>query len=118
MAVSEASSTDSSQKVNDAAERRREQNKMAQRRFRQRAKEARDEMERDKQNQERAGASYSAPESSELDQPSNLEGLPWGGISMQHVIQTGVEREKLSQAGSQDTAAPMAGTPQAGSSSQ
>ncbi|KAF2094046.1 hypothetical protein NA57DRAFT_60695 [Rhizodiscina lignyota] len=88
--------------ITDPAERRRVQNRLAQRKFRQKNKEQKEERERDLQNQERAASSYSTPEPSEIDAGTELSGLPWGGPSLQHVISAGKERERAStsQAGS------------------
>lgn len=91
-------------------ERRRIQNRLAQRKFRkspcplisggvntqrasidsvqpgEKAKDHKEKSERDARNQEFAGSTYSIPAANELlDDNGECSGLPWGSISMQHV---------------------------------
>ncbi|KAI1434628.1 hypothetical protein GGR50DRAFT_694991 [Xylaria sp. CBS 124048] len=80
--------------VTEPEERRRIQNRIAQRKFREKQKEHKERSERDDRNQENAGSSYRVPEADELG-PDNeeLSGLPWGGVSMRHVVARGHESE-------------------------
>ncbi|EOA80907.1 uncharacterized protein SETTUDRAFT_100801 [Exserohilum turcica Et28A] len=83
--------------VSDPSERRKIQNKLAQRRFRDRIKEQREEAERELENIRRAGGSYAPPEPESIDTSQTLSGLPWGGISMRHVIEQGKNRQQSLQ---------------------
>lgn len=80
--------------VTEPEERRRIQNRIAQRKFREKQKEHKERVERDDRNQENAGSSYRVPDARELG-PDNdeLSGLPWGGVSMRHVVARGHESE-------------------------
>ncbi|KAI1312834.1 hypothetical protein F5Y03DRAFT_339365 [Xylaria venustula] len=80
--------------VTEPEERRRIQNRIAQRKFREKQKEHKERTERDDRNQENAGGSYRVPTAGELG-PGNeeLSGLPWGGIDMTHVYARGHESE-------------------------
>jgi hypothetical protein len=66
------------------------------------AKEKRETEERDAENQQRAGLAYITPRSGDIVADSNLSGLPWGGVSMRHIIERGQTREAESQQGSQE----------------
>ncbi|KAF2752780.1 hypothetical protein EJ05DRAFT_419773, partial [Pseudovirgaria hyperparasitica] len=83
--------------VRDPQERRKIQNKLAQRRFREKQKVQREESEKSLRNQRWAGSAYTSPESQELQSSTNLSGLPWGGISMQCIVESGRAREQQSQ---------------------
>ncbi|KAF1943651.1 hypothetical protein EJ02DRAFT_443170 [Clathrospora elynae] len=87
--------------VNDPGERRKIQNKLAQRRFRDKIKEQKEETGREVENQRRAGRSYASPEPEALDTSQTLSGLPWGGISMKHIVETG--KRKGSQQSPRDS---------------
>jgi hypothetical protein len=65
-------------------------------------KEQKEDTEREVENQRRAGSSYTSPELEKIDHGHNLSGLPWGGISMKHIMQAGKHREQNSQHSSQD----------------
>lgn len=57
------------------------------------AKEQKEKSERDSRNQELAGSSYAVPSSNELAGASDeCEGLPWGSISMRHVLSRGQQQ--------------------------
>ncbi|KAI1824667.1 hypothetical protein F4861DRAFT_249187 [Xylaria intraflava] len=85
--------------VTEPEERRRIQNRIAQRKFREKQKEYKERAERDDRNQENAGSSYHVPNADELGpDDEELSGLPWGGVSMRHVVARGHESE--SQRGS------------------
>ncbi|KAF2831944.1 hypothetical protein CC86DRAFT_83543 [Ophiobolus disseminans] len=88
--------------VKDPNERRKIQNKLAQRRFRDKVKEQKEETDREVENQRRAGSAYASPEPDEIDTGQNLSGLPWGGISMKHVVATGKTKEQSSQQSSRE----------------
>ncbi|KAJ8120886.1 hypothetical protein ONZ43_g2523 [Nemania bipapillata] len=80
--------------VTEPEERRRIQNRIAQRKFREKQKEHKERVERDDRNQENAGSSYRVPEPGELGPDDDeLSGLPWGGVSMRHVVARGHESE-------------------------
>lgn len=68
----------------------------------------REESERAAENQRRAGAAYTTPEPDELDDERE-EGLPWGGISMRHVFETGRSKEQSSRESSMQAAVSKAG---------
>ncbi|KAI0167286.1 hypothetical protein BJ166DRAFT_495595 [Pestalotiopsis sp. NC0098] len=79
--------------VTEPEERRRIQNRLAQRKFREKAKEQKEKSERDSRNQELAGSSYAVPSSNELAGASDeCDGLPWGSISMRHVLSRGQQQ--------------------------
>ncbi|ETS80354.1 hypothetical protein PFICI_07883 [Pestalotiopsis fici W106-1] len=76
--------------VTEPEERRRIQNRLAQRKFREKAKEQKEKSERDSRNQELAGSSYAVPSSDELaEEGEECDGLPWGSFSMRHVLSRG-----------------------------
>lgn len=102
--------------VKDPNERRKIQNKLAQRRFRDKVREQKEETERDLENQRRAGSSYTSPEAAEMDQGQNLSGLPWGGISMRHIVETGKNKEQSSQQSSRENSVYAAASRTGGSS--
>ncbi|KAI0977362.1 hypothetical protein F4678DRAFT_11287 [Xylaria arbuscula] len=80
--------------VTEPEERRRIQNRIAQRKFREKQKEHKERTERDDRNQENAGGSYRVPSAGELGPgDEELSGLPWGGINMMHVVARGHESE-------------------------
>ncbi|KAH4990660.1 hypothetical protein HBI71_115930 [Parastagonospora nodorum] len=82
--------------VKDPSERRKIQNKLAQRRFRDKAKEQREESDREAENQRRASSAYASPEPEDIENSHTLSGLPWGGISMRHVVEKGKNKEQSS----------------------
>ncbi|RII10275.1 hypothetical protein CUC08_Gglean006265 [Alternaria sp. MG1] len=89
--------------VKDPSERRKIQNKLAQRRFRDKIKEQKEETERNAENQRRAGSSYASPEPENIDTSQSLSGLPWGGISMKHIVEKGKSKEQSSQRNSRES---------------
>lgn len=112
--------------VTDANERRKIQNRIAQRKFRKskmkmrgkedrtnsslgdKARQLREENERAAENQRRAGGAYTTPEPEDIDD-DHEEGLPWGGISLRHVFETGRSKEQSSRETSINTAVSRAG---------
>lgn len=88
--------------IQDPSERRKIQNKLAQRRFRDKVKEQKEETEREVENQRQAGSSYASPEPGDIAQGQDLSGLPWGGISMRHIVEAGKNREQNSQRSSRE----------------
>lgn len=72
----------------------------------------REENERAAENQRRAGAAYTTPEPEDLEDAehnNSEEGLPWGGISMRHVFETGRSKEQSSRESSMHAAVSRAG---------
>ncbi|KAK5993196.1 hypothetical protein PT974_06624 [Cladobotryum mycophilum] len=86
--------------VTDPEERRRIQNRIAQRKFREKAREQKERAEREAQNQEYAGNSYRIPLATELETTeTELSGLPWGGVNLCHFIARGHEAESRRSSG-------------------
>ncbi|KAJ8115942.1 hypothetical protein OPT61_g2525 [Boeremia exigua] len=88
--------------VTDPVERRKIQNKLAQQRFRAKAREQREDTEREAENRLRAANSYRSPDISQLEERHTLSGLPWGGVSFKHIIAVGQDKERSSQQSSQE----------------
>lgn len=102
--------------VDDPNERRKIQNKLAQRRFRDKVREQKEDAEREADNQRRAGSSYASPEPGEIEQNHDLSGLPWGGISMKHIVEAGKTKEQNSQRSSRESSVYAAASRTGGSS--
>ncbi|KAF2842987.1 hypothetical protein M501DRAFT_924581 [Patellaria atrata CBS 101060] len=102
--------------VTDPNERRKIQNKLAQRKFRAKAKEQKEEAVREVENQQRAGSAYASPNPSELESRGELSGLPWGGVSMRHIVETGKSKTENSQQSSRETSVYAAASRSGGSS--
>ncbi|KAK3685926.1 hypothetical protein B0T22DRAFT_538160 [Podospora appendiculata] len=77
--------------VTEPEERRRIQNRIAQRKFREKAREQKDRAQREAQNQRHAGSSYHIPFAHDIpaDGDGDLSGLPWGSFNMRHVVAKG-----------------------------
>ncbi|OBT88382.1 hypothetical protein VE02_02304 [Pseudogymnoascus sp. 03VT05] len=88
--------------VNEPDERRRIQNRLAQRKFREKAKDQKESRDRDAENQLHAGYSYTSPDPDDLGLESELSGLPWGGPSMRHIVERGKATQGGSRQGSRD----------------
>ncbi|OSS54173.1 hypothetical protein B5807_01491 [Epicoccum nigrum] len=88
--------------VTNPAERRKIQNKLAQQRFRAKAREQREEAQREATNRRLAAKAYMPPDAAELEDHHTLSGLPWGGLSLRHVIISGQDKERNSQYSSQE----------------
>lgn len=81
-------------------------------------KEQKEDAEREVENQRRAGSSYTSPTPGSIDQSRDLSGLPWGGISMRHIVETGRSREEKSQRSSRESSVYAAASSQTGGSSR
>lgn len=86
--------------ITDPEERRRVQNRIAQRKFRDKAKEAKERQDREAENRAHASASYQTPEPRDMGTDDELSGLPWGSLSLKHVVSKGRAREEESRRGS------------------
>ncbi|KAK1061821.1 hypothetical protein LTR12_006378 [Friedmanniomyces endolithicus] len=82
--------------VTDPNERRKIQNRIAQRKFRDKMRLQKEVSERDAENARKASGAYRTPEPEDLDR-QEPSGLPWGGISLRHVIATGKAKEQSSR---------------------
>lgn len=80
------------------------------------AREQKEEAEREAENQRRAGGSYTSPDPRHIDQSRDLSGLPWGGVSMRHIVETGKTQEEKSQRSSRDSSVYAAASRTGGSS--
>ncbi|KAG5941882.1 hypothetical protein E4U53_007325 [Claviceps sorghi] len=87
--------------VTDPEERRRIQNRLAQRKFREKARENREKAERDLRNQEHAGNSYRTPSATDLGSDTELSGLPWGSVSWGLAITRGNENQSRRSSGNE-----------------
>ncbi|KAH6606347.1 basic leucine zipper transcription factor domain-containing [Trichoderma cornu-damae] len=85
--------------VTDPEERRRIQNRIAQRKFRGKVKEQKERAEREAKDKEHAGNSYRIPEADEIDAEPELSGLPWGSVSLSHIVARGHEAESRKSSG-------------------
>ncbi|ROW09193.1 hypothetical protein VPNG_05663 [Cytospora leucostoma] len=86
--------------ITEPDERRRIQNRIAQRKFREKAREQKERQEREARNQELAGSSYQVPVADDFtsmgaggDDGDQLSGVPWGGLNIQHMVAMGHESE-------------------------
>ncbi|ATY66813.1 hypothetical protein A9K55_000930 [Cordyceps militaris] len=85
--------------VTDPEERRRIQNRIAQRKFREKAREGKEKAERDSRNLEHAGNSYRIPSGLDIAGDDTLNGLPWGSVNLGHVVSRGHEAESKRSSG-------------------
>ncbi|KAI8633084.1 hypothetical protein F5Y19DRAFT_287495 [Xylariaceae sp. FL1651] len=80
--------------ISEPEERRRIQNRIAQRKFREKQKEHKERVERDDRNQQNAGSIYQVPDAGSLGpEDEQLSGLPWGSINMNFIVARGHESE-------------------------
>ena len=79
-------------------------------------REQKEETEREVENQRRAGSSYASPDPRDIAQSNELSGLPWGGISMQHIVEAGKTKEQNSQRSSRENSVYAAASRSGGSS--
>ncbi|KZF26898.1 hypothetical protein L228DRAFT_265249 [Xylona heveae TC161] len=91
--------------ITDPSERRRVQNRVNQKRFRDKQKKKKEDEVRARDNQERAGAAYTVPDSEDLEADVDLPGLPWGGVSLKYVIEQGKARQSEMKEASRETSA-------------
>ncbi|KJZ75562.1 hypothetical protein HIM_05025 [Hirsutella minnesotensis 3608] len=85
--------------VTDPEERRRIQNRIAQRKFREKARENREKAERESRNQEHAGNSYRIPVGTDISGGQDLSGLPWGSMNLSLMVSRGHEAESRRSSG-------------------
>ncbi|KAI9898224.1 hypothetical protein N3K66_006584 [Trichothecium roseum] len=92
--------------ITDPEERRRMQNRIAQRKFRSKAKENKERNEREAQNQQHAGNSYRTPSADDFDNMNGSEpsGLPWGSVNFGFIAAHGHEHGSRRSSG-RDTCA-------------
>nr|POE63533.1 apicidin f cluster transcription factor apf2 [Quercus suber] len=83
--------------VSDPNERRKIQNRNAQRKFREKQKQQRQESERTQENQQRAADAYTVPDPDDVAENGEMSGLPWGGMSLRHIFETGKTKEQSSR---------------------
>jgi hypothetical protein len=67
------------------------------------AREQKEASDRSAEDQRQAGGSYSAANPGDLDTGSGEEGLPWGSISLRHIVATGRSKVKDSRGDSAHT---------------
>ncbi|KAI3399280.1 hypothetical protein diail_7234 [Diaporthe ilicicola] len=87
--------------VTEPEERRRIQNRIAQRKFREKAREQKEREERESRNEQLAGSSYQVPVPEDFmsagggggEYDDYLSGVPWGGVNIQHMVAMGHESE-------------------------
>ncbi|KAL2212008.1 hypothetical protein CC79DRAFT_1318039 [Sarocladium strictum] len=89
--------------ITDPEERRRVQNRIAQRKFREKARDSKERSERDTRNQEHAGNSYRIPIPEDFAASSDLSGLPWGSVNLSHVVLRGHDAESRRSGSGQGT---------------
>jgi hypothetical protein len=70
---------------------------------------AREESIRDSQNQAAARNAYSQPDPRDLQHGNGSSGLPWGGVSIKHVVERGKEREQQSARRSRESSVAYGG---------
>ena len=61
------------------------------------AKEAKERQDREAENRAHAGHSYHTPDPGEMGTEDDLSGLPWGSLSLRHVVSKGKAKEEESR---------------------
>ncbi|KAM3481234.1 hypothetical protein MY8738_004586 [Beauveria namnaoensis] len=89
--------------ITDPEQRRRIQNRIAQRKFREKARENREIKERQMRNLEHAGNSYRIPSAADITGDGALSGLPWGSVNLGHVVSRGHEAESKRSSSGRNT---------------
>jgi hypothetical protein len=64
------------------------------------AKEAKERQDREAQDRTHAGHAYHTPDPGEMGTDDELSGLPWGSLSLRHVVSRGKAKEESSRRGS------------------
>lgn len=62
-------------------------------------KEQKERAEREAKDKEHAGNSYRIPEPDDIDAEPELSGLPWGSVSLSHIVARGHEVESRKSSG-------------------
>lgn len=62
-------------------------------------KEQKERTEREAKDKEHAGNSYRIPEPDDIDAEPELSGLPWGSVSLSHMVARGHEAESRKSSG-------------------
>ena len=57
------------------------------------------------ENQQVAGSAYAAPDAKDLARDANPTGLPWGSVSLKHVVESGRAKEERAQQASREGSA-------------
>ncbi|KAK8141043.1 hypothetical protein G3M48_000960 [Beauveria asiatica] len=99
--------------ITDPEQRRRIQNRIAQRKFHafappaaptgEKARENREMKEREMRNREHAGNSYRIPSAADISGDGALSGLPWGSVNLGHVVSRGHEAESKRSSSGRNT---------------
>ncbi|KAI9800600.1 MAG: hypothetical protein M1833_003258 [Piccolia ochrophora] len=79
--------------ISEPQERRRVQNRLAQRKFRENKKVQKEDQQREVEDAQRAGSAYESPNPHEMGR-GDESGLPWGSVSLKHVVETSKAKGK------------------------